>query len=300
MKVLTMVVLGLLIMSIGILFADDIDVKLSGTGTANGFSVFDNATTPVNLFRVRSDGKIGIGTSTPNFKLDVRGNIGIPASGYLNFNTTEGSGGYGFRDNAGILEYKNSGGTWTPWTAVPANPYGFGSSTYSFGQIAYNHGNYGTTQPSVEIGADAAYETMMPAILGTGGGTPWELIESGDVSVAWLEGKPAYLKINAPGFYRVSATVAIKGTANTSIEVEIFRQNSVGIPAKTSWITLTHDLEALSTALSVTNTQYDAGSINGIYELNANDYLALCSRVMSGSANTQKVISINLNVERIK
>lgn len=31
---------------------------------------------------------------------------------YLNFNTIVGSSGYGFRDNAGTIEFKNSGGSW--------------------------------------------------------------------------------------------------------------------------------------------------------------------------------------------
>src|SRR4051794_39589434 len=31
---------------------------------------------------------------------------------YLNVGGTSGSGGYGFRDNAGTLEFKNSGGSW--------------------------------------------------------------------------------------------------------------------------------------------------------------------------------------------
>ena len=33
-------------------------------------------------------------------------------SKYLNFNTIVGSSGYGFRDNAGSMEFKNSGGDW--------------------------------------------------------------------------------------------------------------------------------------------------------------------------------------------
>jgi len=32
---------------------------------------------------------------------------------YLNFNTLVGSSGYGFRDNGGTMEFKNSGGSWT-------------------------------------------------------------------------------------------------------------------------------------------------------------------------------------------
>ena len=31
---------------------------------------------------------------------------------YLNFDTTSGTGGYGFRDNAGVVETKNNGGSW--------------------------------------------------------------------------------------------------------------------------------------------------------------------------------------------
>lgn len=319
--ILTMIVL---LCFAGVIWADDVDVNLNSKNGSTGFVVKNNNTTPDSLLKVKSNGDIGLktgnylnyGSTYGNAGYGFRDNIGtleyknsggawLPfgrysSNGYINFGTPTGSTGYGIRDNSGTVEFKNSAGSWSAITTAPTTPYGFGSGTYSFGQIAYNHGNYGTTQPSVEIGAAAAYETMLPAILGSGGGTPWETIANGDVSIAEISGKPAYLKINATGLYRISATVAIKGTANTSIEVEIFRQNSISVPATNSWITLTHDLEAISTALSVTNGQYDAGSITGMYELSANDYIALCSRVLSGSANTQKVICINLNVERIK
>jgi hypothetical protein len=33
-------------------------------------------------------------------------------SKYLNFNTTVGSSGYGIRDNAGTIEFKDSSGSW--------------------------------------------------------------------------------------------------------------------------------------------------------------------------------------------
>lgn len=38
------------------------------------------------------------------------GNLGV--AGYLNFGSTLGSTGYGVRDNSGLLEFKNSGGSW--------------------------------------------------------------------------------------------------------------------------------------------------------------------------------------------
>lgn len=50
---------------------------------------------------------------------------GIAASGankYMNFNTVFGATGYGFRDNAGVLEYKHSGGIWSPFAQPPTVP----------------------------------------------------------------------------------------------------------------------------------------------------------------------------------
>jgi hypothetical protein len=38
----------------------------------------------------------------------------IPAGKYLNFGATANSSGYGFRDNSGVMEKKNSGGSWEP------------------------------------------------------------------------------------------------------------------------------------------------------------------------------------------
>ncbi len=262
---------------------DDVEVNLDGTTSSNAFTVKDNATTPNTLLKVGGDG-----------------NVKLQSGKYLNYGATEGATGYGFRDNGGVLEYKNSGGVWTPWVA---SPYGFASSAYSYGEIAYNHGNYGTTQPTVSIGSSTAYASMFPCTLGGGGGTPYETKASGSVQVINDPGgssRPAYLKITETGTYRISANVALQGTSNTSIEVEVFRQNSGSVPSLGSWVTFTHDLESLSTALSVTNTQYDAGAVTGIYDLNANDYIALMSRVVSGSSSNQKVICLNLNIQRIK
>jgi hypothetical protein len=41
------------------------------------------------------------------------GNYIQPASTYHNWGSTNGTLGYGFRDNAGVMEFKNSGGAWT-------------------------------------------------------------------------------------------------------------------------------------------------------------------------------------------
>jgi hypothetical protein len=61
---------------------------------------------------------VGIGDTSPDHKLDVEGNIGLSSSAYINWGDTDGSSGYGFRDNSGTLEYKNSGGSWVPLGGV--------------------------------------------------------------------------------------------------------------------------------------------------------------------------------------
>ncbi len=48
-----------------------------------------------------------------DFRPAVLGSNLFPASSYVSFGTTSGSTGYGIRDNAGTMEYKNSGGSWT-------------------------------------------------------------------------------------------------------------------------------------------------------------------------------------------
>jgi len=65
------------------------------------------------LFTIDESGNVGIGDDSPDHTLDVEGNIGIAAGGYLNWDDTDGTSGYGFFDNAGTLQFKNSGGSWT-------------------------------------------------------------------------------------------------------------------------------------------------------------------------------------------
>jgi len=67
--------------------------------------------------RIEWNGDVAIGTTTANHKLDVNGNIGLAASSYINWGATDGTTGYGFRDNNGVVEYKNSGGAWTALNA---------------------------------------------------------------------------------------------------------------------------------------------------------------------------------------
>ncbi len=82
-------------------------------GVGNNGASNDGATLPIERMRIVGDtGNVGIGDTTPDHKLDVAGNIGMDASSYLNFGDTDGTTGYGIRDNGGVVEVKNSGGSW--------------------------------------------------------------------------------------------------------------------------------------------------------------------------------------------
>ena len=75
------------------------------------FSLLD-LTSGTNAIFVNTSDQVGIGTTTIVSFLTVNGDIDLPASDYINFGGTDGSGGYGFRDSGGTMQRKNSGGSW--------------------------------------------------------------------------------------------------------------------------------------------------------------------------------------------
>lgn len=75
--------------------------ELNIGNTLYGTGVIDGATK-----------RIGILDASPDHTLDVAGNIGLDAAGYINFGDTDGSSGYGFRESTGFVQAKNSTGAW--------------------------------------------------------------------------------------------------------------------------------------------------------------------------------------------
>lgn len=65
---------------------------------------------------------------------------------YFNFGTTPGSSGYGIRDNAGTMELKNSGGSWTSISGAIQSYFAAGS-TNTINQIKFADGTTQTTAP---------------------------------------------------------------------------------------------------------------------------------------------------------
>lgn len=93
----------------------------------------------------------------PNF-----GNAGVDllilgSNRYLNFNTVTGTNGYGFRDNAGIMQFKNSGGSWTNFgSGSGGGGGGSGSWSTSTSPVTGELFNYpNNTSDIVVIGATA-------------------------------------------------------------------------------------------------------------------------------------------------
>lgn len=71
-----------------------------------GQDAIKSSITSSNRLDIISGGTYGINI-TP-----ATGTVLFPASAYLNFGTTTGDSGYGFRDNSGTMQFKNSGGSW--------------------------------------------------------------------------------------------------------------------------------------------------------------------------------------------
>ncbi len=82
-------------------------------------------------------------------------------SKYINFNTTVGSTGYGFRDNAGTMEYKNSGGSWVSFAGSAAGVSSLNGLTGGLNIVA-----------GANITVTPSGSSITIASTGGGGGTP--------------------------------------------------------------------------------------------------------------------------------
>lgn len=85
----------------------------SGRGVHGVAAATSGTTYGVSGTSASAAGYGGYFTNTANgWGLYSAMDVGIGAGKYLNFGTIQGSTGYGFRDNAGTIQCKNSGGSW--------------------------------------------------------------------------------------------------------------------------------------------------------------------------------------------
>jgi hypothetical protein len=107
---------------VGSIFTSALVIAWSGPASVppNG-----NVSAPINVGAVDQVKNSGLALNA----LAVFGNSIMQAASYMNWGTVAGSGGYGIRDNGGVMEFRNSGGTWTP----------IASSTAASAQQLYNN-----------------------------------------------------------------------------------------------------------------------------------------------------------------
>jgi len=120
--------LSLFVLALVILFSESVVFAWTGpTATPPA----GNVAAPINVgstFQTKSGG-IGVTDLT------------VAASGHVNFGATSGDSGYGIRDGAGTVQYKNSGGTWSNfpvsvWTVSGNDIYNSNSGNVLIGTTA--------------------------------------------------------------------------------------------------------------------------------------------------------------------
>lgn len=162
------------------LFNPSINVTSTYTGLVKGLSVQPSVTALASgATLIGYD--YGVTGSPSGTNLSFRstsGDVLLNGSSYINFGTTSGTSGYGVRDNSGVVEVKDSGGSWnristlrkatvtvsggatlrgigtTPVTLIAAPGSGFYLNIVS---VALSY-NFSTTQYDFGAGEDPCFE----------------------------------------------------------------------------------------------------------------------------------------------
>jgi hypothetical protein len=164
--------------------------------------------------------------------VDASGNFAAPASGYYNFGSTTGTSGYGIRDNAGTIEYSNSGGTWSPLGSG-----GGGGSTWPAGTVSApgwavtGDADTGLYQPTANTVSVATGGVEAVRFLTTASAVDYMTFAPG------ATGTPGVVTIGAAGSdtdIDIALTPKGLGKVNSSASIYITTADTRGVNATTS------------------------------------------------------------------
>ena len=181
-------VLGILL---GSLFSSLVTFAWTGP---TGAPPSSNVPVPLNVGTTNQVKNAGLSlNSLVIFGNTLLSGLGTGVGSYLNFDYTaggtsgSGSTGYGIRDNAGTLEFKNLGGSWQSFASIIAAYFASGA-TNIVGQIKFSDGTTQTTAAS----ASKSFGSLQTCSVGTTYTAASDLVAMGVCGTggsAWFAGE---------------------------------------------------------------------------------------------------------------
>ena len=182
-----------------------LDVALARN--AAGVLEVDNGTAGTFRDLVVRNLTVNTASLTAGSNLTVNGDVNQAASSYHTWGAVDGTSGYGFRDNAGVMQVKNSGGAWSNIaTAGGSNP-----CTTTPNSLQYDTaGNFGCVAGATSNGTTL---TVANNDLILGGSS------TGTTTISSANAGASNFTITVPA---ATDTLAVLGTAQTFSATETF------------------------------------------------------------------------------